>query len=455
MKKSLIVKLVALCLISLIAGISIGIASTPSTTFTISSGVYPGASSYTVYNIGSNYYAKDQNGVVNYADTDVTSLLDNVIGDLPSYGGDIYFCAGDYGEDGQYLDIEADNVNFYGAGSAFSPFGEGSTYSPAKVPATCFRFRVSFIECTGGSLHNIGIVPEADRNDEGEAGVMIQASHDIYLDELSIARFDTGILVTTLGEANSYSAHNHILFPLIWNCTYGIILTYTVGGYEHGSEVTQIYGGGIYGYSGDIRCSIGIDVRAADFTTIDNVIFVNCDTAMQVADGPTKIICPSYETVTSKIALTGDAATTPSLVTVLPNTCFVIEMRGYAADNPDVYNNVPATFTEEWQGYRHILFASDFGVGGAFKCFVSLSAQGSGAGTKSIEVYDWSTSTQLANVTWTGSSMQNGLSGYTQYQTISDDVGNHGITLRFVSNSSETISLYGATFYVEQLYGSG
>lgn len=69
---------IVFCLISaLIASFfTYSFASTPSVTFTISSGQYPGAPSYTIYNVGSNYYAKDQNGLNEYVDTNQTYVCD-------------------------------------------------------------------------------------------------------------------------------------------------------------------------------------------------------------------------------------------------------------------------------------------------------------------------------------------------------------------------------------------
>lgn len=59
----------ALCLVFLIAGLGIGQALTPSVTFTISSGVYPGAPDYTIYTVEGTTHAKDQNGYIEFSST--------------------------------------------------------------------------------------------------------------------------------------------------------------------------------------------------------------------------------------------------------------------------------------------------------------------------------------------------------------------------------------------------
>jgi hypothetical protein len=58
-------------------------AATPSSTFYISSGVYPGAPSFTVWTEGSNYFAKDANGLIVYSGTNRTTVINNAINALP------------------------------------------------------------------------------------------------------------------------------------------------------------------------------------------------------------------------------------------------------------------------------------------------------------------------------------------------------------------------------------
>lgn len=50
-----------------------------SNTFTIEGGVYPGAPSYTIFKVGSAYYAKDQNGVIAYSGTDAATIVNSCV----------------------------------------------------------------------------------------------------------------------------------------------------------------------------------------------------------------------------------------------------------------------------------------------------------------------------------------------------------------------------------------
>jgi len=81
-KKGVKVSLIFLA-IGILLGTLIAFASTPSSTFYVSSGIYPGAPSYTVWKEGSNYFAKDVNGRLRYSGTNMTAIVNNAINDLP------------------------------------------------------------------------------------------------------------------------------------------------------------------------------------------------------------------------------------------------------------------------------------------------------------------------------------------------------------------------------------
>jgi len=74
---------IILILISILmaSGTTYILAQTPTSTFTISPGIYPGAPTYTVWREGNFYYAKDSNGVIKYSGTDADVIINNVIDD--------------------------------------------------------------------------------------------------------------------------------------------------------------------------------------------------------------------------------------------------------------------------------------------------------------------------------------------------------------------------------------
>ena len=62
------------------------LAATPTSTFWISSGVYPGAPSYTIWKEGSNYFAKDANGEIEFSGTNATEVIEDAIDNAPDWG---------------------------------------------------------------------------------------------------------------------------------------------------------------------------------------------------------------------------------------------------------------------------------------------------------------------------------------------------------------------------------
>jgi len=76
---------------ALIGAIFMGVfAQSPSSTFTISGGVYPGAPSYTIWNEGSDYFAKDANGLLAYSGTNASQIITSCVGSHTN----IYFIVG-------------------------------------------------------------------------------------------------------------------------------------------------------------------------------------------------------------------------------------------------------------------------------------------------------------------------------------------------------------------------
>jgi len=101
--------------------------ASPSNTFTISSGVYPGAASYTIWRDGDYYYAKNAYGAIDFSGTNFSAISESVLNALPSSGGKILLKAGYY--EGQIV-IARNNVIIEGEGScADKPmqFGNSST----------------------------------------------------------------------------------------------------------------------------------------------------------------------------------------------------------------------------------------------------------------------------------------------------------------------------------------
>jgi hypothetical protein len=95
-KRKLFLAIVSIALICSLASGSIMyvVAQGGSTPITISSGIYPGAPTYTIYTDGTTYYAKNAYGVVSYYSTDAATTINTILTQLKasvsSIGGHIY-----------------------------------------------------------------------------------------------------------------------------------------------------------------------------------------------------------------------------------------------------------------------------------------------------------------------------------------------------------------------------
>lgn len=84
-KKASVIFLVMAFLFS--SGITYVLAQTPSQTFWIAGGGYPGATGYTIEKDGSNYFAKNHLGQISFSGTNASEIMQNSIDDLYGTGG--------------------------------------------------------------------------------------------------------------------------------------------------------------------------------------------------------------------------------------------------------------------------------------------------------------------------------------------------------------------------------
>jgi hypothetical protein len=149
-------------LIGLLIGAFIAYGQSPTSTFTISTGIYPGAPSYTIWNEGSDYFAKDANGFIGYSGTNFTTLSTSCISALPSNGGKITIEVGAYAG---HIVIDRSNVILEGEGG---PGDIPVSSDPGKSPSALLGTVITpeegqngvYIEGanrTGVQIRNLGI----------------------------------------------------------------------------------------------------------------------------------------------------------------------------------------------------------------------------------------------------------------------------------------------------------
>ncbi len=93
------IKIGLICLaIGILISSLIAYAATPSTTFYITGGIYPGAATFTLWREGSNYFAKNINGLIDYSGTNASDIIQDCLNDIPNdgRGGKLYFMESEY-----------------------------------------------------------------------------------------------------------------------------------------------------------------------------------------------------------------------------------------------------------------------------------------------------------------------------------------------------------------------
>ena len=111
-------------IIGVLLGAYIGYALTPTTTFTISPGVYPGAPDYTIWREGSNYFAKNKYGEIEFSGTNASQVIQSAINALTN-GGKIFIHQGVYEINTPI--ILKEHITIVGEGGIKSNSGKGTT----------------------------------------------------------------------------------------------------------------------------------------------------------------------------------------------------------------------------------------------------------------------------------------------------------------------------------------
>jgi len=217
--------------IGLLLGTLIVFAATPSSTFYISSGIYPGAPSYTVWREGSGYFAKDQNGQLKYSGSNASLVTQNCINSFTSWGGEIFFASGSFIFD---TSLTMDNTiyptHFRGEGKPSRLQYTGTDYFLKRTGSTglCQLHTISDLEIRLGddaqgaihlntgthywNIHDIEIWGSATPSLTQYGIVLNKTTTGVYWNSIAHCRFyQLGESIRIEGGANA----NHIVDPII------------------------------------------------------------------------------------------------------------------------------------------------------------------------------------------------------------------------------------------------
>jgi len=216
-------------------------ADTPSSTFWISSGVYPGAPSYTVWKEGSNYFAKDAYGEIEFSGTNATDVIINSLDGLGQTGGRILVEKGTYvlttsltyvldeaAATPYPIEIigegESTVFQYQGAGYAINITTDYLTYEYVLLSS----FKINGVSKTtdrhGLAISQIGrnVYVEKIFVTQMDIGIHIYDTNTVFLNGIKVTSCNTGIL-TQAGSSSSPNAIHITTLKATDNTNYGVL----------------------------------------------------------------------------------------------------------------------------------------------------------------------------------------------------------------------------------------
>lgn len=233
-------KVSALILLCIIATVIITVAAqTPTSTFTLSPGLYPSGPSYTVWREGSNYFAKDHNGLLAYSGTNASDLIIDCI----SNQGWTHLTKGTYELTNAIL-IDTSNVTVTGEGSETVLYIQNNALCNAFTISGASNVIVKDIFINGNNANNAIVTGGTNATIcvtnysedirlenlmiyNGSDGIKSRYSNNVIVDACTIKYCDY-VGVVSSGYSNNTVVTNCVLDSNSWG---GVEMC---GGYHYG-----------------------------------------------------------------------------------------------------------------------------------------------------------------------------------------------------------------------------
>lgn len=238
----------------ILIGAIIGYAATPSTNIWISSGVYPSASTYSIWREGSNYFAKNSLGQIIFDNSSFGDLFNDVSGSMTT-GGKIFLHAGSY--------VADKRLNLYYDGTVIEGEGRESTTITAMVGMdddVLYYENIDYIE-----LRHFKIDGNKVNNAAGNGIVCNSTSNSVYrgyfLNIWVTSCDDNGIVVKGMTAAEGGGGEGFDFQNVIsdLNDGHGLYLSYSTndckiyGGKYNQNGESGIYVNGSFFYAGGVH----------------------------------------------------------------------------------------------------------------------------------------------------------------------------------------------------------
>lgn len=212
-----------------------------STTFTISSGIYP-ESTFTVWVSGSNYYAKNDYGAIpswGSGSTNASYVINNAVTEIFTYGGSLLLKRGTYSLDSSILipaviqtgeskswkirgesltgDIYYTKLQSTILGTVLEPTAtfNGSIFDigyNAAFQTHVENFEISHLTISGTPLPDLNFGLSYIKMDSGEAGIKATNIQNAKIHDIAFVNCYYGLYLTTSGSSNDMIELNHLGF---------------------------------------------------------------------------------------------------------------------------------------------------------------------------------------------------------------------------------------------------
>lgn len=258
MNKALFVKVLGLCLACFCVGGFLVYATLPTNIKTLSGGPFPGATSYTICKIGSTLYAQDQNGYIEFTDTELSDLIEDCRDNfITQAGGTIKILKGNYSyedtinlaEGAHYVTLEGE-----GEGTRLQYTGSGDAVYLGVDDAFTYR----------PSLKNLLIQGTATT----DVLVHIVNCIDPIVDKCRLISATNGIGILAEASTGYWSATGTINECPISSCQQAIVLNGQSGKPIHGFTISNAY---LNRLDATLSGSVGINITYATYSQSHNI----------------------------------------------------------------------------------------------------------------------------------------------------------------------------------------
>ena len=272
----------AAAIIGVLLGAYIGFSASPSSTFMISGGIYPGAPSYTIWKEGSNYFAKNSNGELEFSGTNASQVILSANNALTD-GGVIYLKSGTY-QLGTTKLLLSTKVSLIGEGRDYVTLEyTGSDYAIETTTTGVFSYysRLAGFRVKGTS--------------SGAGGIHFFKTLYAKIEDVLVQDFTNGVGIYVDGQDKG-AFWNSLYDIFVFNCSVGLKFTGTTAR----ANQNNVFGGRID------DCATGVHIKRGQHNNFFGLDVSDGTTGFLIEDTRNFLDSPWLETLTIGLNITSD-----------------------------------------------------------------------------------------------------------------------------------------------------